>query len=267
MVNVISEVSEEKILDLINQETRIDKRSFEEYRDITIKTDYISKANGSALVSIGATTVVAGVKASITTPFANTPNEGIIITNTELLAIANKNFEYGPPNKFAVEISRVVDRCIREAPLIDLKQLCIAEGSTCWKLHIDIYLLDFDGNIMDAAGLAAVCALLTTKIPTATSINGEINIDENTKTKLPIKNKSILCSVCKLFNQLVIDPVSIEENLMEASISIGFREDGSLCAIQKCGFEPFTMTEVRNAINIAFKKSTELFNIIETIDD
>ena len=59
MVNVISEVSEEKILDLINQETRIDKRSFEEYRDITIKTDYISKANGSALVSIGATTVVA----------------------------------------------------------------------------------------------------------------------------------------------------------------------------------------------------------------
>jgi len=53
---------------------------------------------------------------------------------------------------------------------------------------------------------------------------------------------------------------------MDASISIGFREDGSLCAIQKCGFEPFTITEVRNAINIAFKKSTELFNIIETID-
>lgn len=267
MVNVISEVSAEKILDLINQERRIDERSFEDYRDITIKTDYISKANGSALVSIGATTVIAGVKTSITTPFANAPDEGVIITNTELLAIANKNFEYGPPNKFAVEISRVVDRCIREAPLVDLKQLSIVEGDTCWKLHVDIYLLDFDGNIMDAACLAAVCALLTTKIPTATSINGEINIDENIQKKLPIKNKSILCSVCKLFNQLVIDPVSIEENLMDASISIGFREDGSICAIQKCGLKSFTISEVQNAIDLAFKKSKELFNIIESVDD
>lgn len=267
MVNIISEVSEEKILDLINQETRIDERKFDEYRNITVKTDYISKANGSAMVSIGATTVVAGVKAALTTPFSNSPDEGVIITNTELLAIANKNFEYGPPNKFAVEISRVVDRCIREAPIIDLKQLSIVEGSTCWKLHIDIYLLDFDGNVMDAAALAAVCALLTTRIPTASSINGEINIDESVTTKLPVMNKSILCSVCKLFDQLLVDPVSVEESLMDASITVGFREDGSICALQKCGLKPFTIPEVRTSLNIAFSKSKELFKIINSLDD
>ena len=220
MVNIISEVCEENIIDLLNQEKRIDDRSFEDYRDITINTDYITKAEGSAMVSIGTTTAVCGVKASTTMPFSNSPDEGIIITNTELLAIASRNFEYGPPNKFAVEISRVVDRTIRESPLIDLKELCIIENSTCWKLHLDIYILDFDGNIMDAACLAAVCALLTTKLPAVTTVNGEVNIDNDNLVKLPIKNKSILCSVAKLYDQLIVDPVSIEESLMDASISI-----------------------------------------------
>ena len=266
MVNILSEIREENIVDLLNQEKRVDDRAFDEYRDININTDYISKAEGSAMVSVGATTAVAGVKASTTAPFSNSPDEGIIITNTELLAIASRNFEYGPPNKFAVEISRVVDRAIREAPLIDLKDLCIIEDSKCWKLNIDIYILDFDGNIMDAACLAAVCALLTTKLPAINTVNGEVNVDYDNLIKLPVKNKSVLCSVAKLYDQLLVDPSAVEESLMDSCISIAFREDGSMCAIQKCGFDVFTIEEVRNAINIAYKKSRELFSIIDKIE-
>lgn len=265
MVNVISEVSKEKIFDLINHKTRIDERSFDEYRNISIKTDYISKAEGSAMVSIGSTTVIAGVKASVASPFSNLPDEGIIITNAELLAIASRKFEYGPPNKFAIEISRVIDRTIRESPLIDLKQLSIVDNQQCWKLNIDIYLLDFDGNIMDAACLAAVCALLTAKIPSTKTINGEVTIDEENLIKLPIKNKSILCSIIKINNQLLADPLSIEESLMDASLSIGFREDGSICALQKCGLDTLTVAEVRNSVNIAYNKSKELFEIINNL--
>lgn len=266
MVNIISEIHEEEIIDLLNQELRADDRKFEDYRKITINTDYITKANGSALVSIGATTAVAGIKASPTTPFSNSPDEGIIITNTELLAIASRNFEYGPPNKFAVEISRVVDRTIRESPIVDLKDLCIESNSKCWKLHIDIYILDFDGNIMDTACLAAVCALLTTKIPTATSINGDMNIDENNLIKLPIKHKSVLSSVIKLYDNLLVDPSAIEESLMDSSISIGFREDGTICSIQKCGLNSMTIEEVKTSIKLAHKKSQELFSIINNIN-
>ncbi len=265
MVNIISEISKETIFDLLNQGRRIDKRSFTEYRDISIKTDYIKKANGSAMISIGNTTVVAGVKAQITTPFNNSPDEGILIINTESLALANRNFEHGPPNKFTVEISRVVDRTIRESPLIDLKELCIVEGNKVWKLYVDIYIIDYDGNMMDAACLSAVCALLTTKIPTATSVNDEISVDEDTLTRLPIKNKSILSTVVKINNQLITDPTYTEETLMDSSLSVGFREDGSLCAIQKCGLNIMTIKEVRKAIKIAQIRSKELFTIINTI--
>lgn len=265
MVNIISEVSKEEIFDLLNEGKRFDDRKFTEYRNISIKTGYIGKANGSAMVSIGCTTVIAGVKAQMTTPFSNAPESGVIITNTELLAIASRNFEYGPPNKFAVEISRVVDRTIRESPLIDLEKLCIVEGSKSWKLNIDIYIVDFDGNVMDAACLGAVCALLTTKIPTASSVNGEIIIDEEKLTPLPIKNKSILCTVVKVNDQLIVDPSNIEEILMDASVSIGFREDGSLCALQKCGLNTLTTSEVSRAMKIASIRSKELFSIINNI--
>lgn len=265
MVNIISEVSKEKIFDLLNHEKRIDERSFTEYRDIRIQTNYINKADGSAMISIGGTTVIAGVKAQLGTPFANSPDKGIIITNTELLAIASRNFEYGPPNKFAVEISRVVDRAIREAPLIDLEKLCIVEESKVWKLHVDIYILDFDGNIMDAACLAAVSALLTTKIPTVKLVNDEIALDTEHLTRLPIKNKSVLCTIVKINDQLLVDPLYVEETLMDASLSIGFREDGTLCAIQKCGLELMSVQEVMKSMNIAFNMSRELFNILDTI--
>ena len=265
MVNLISEVSKEKVFDLLNQGKRIDDRKFSEYRNISIKTDYIGKADGSAMVSIGCTTVIVGVKAQMTTPFNNAPNSGIIITNTELLAIASRNFEYGPPNKFAVEISRVVDRAIRESPVVDLDKLCVIEGSKSWKLHIDMYIVDFDGNIMDAACLGAICALLTTKIPTATSVNGEIVIDEENLTPLPIKNRSILCTVVKINNQLIVDPSKIEEILMDSSVSFGFREDGSLCALQKCGLNTLTHKEVTKAMKIASIRAKELFSIIDTI--
>lgn len=265
MVNIISEISKGKIFENLNHGKRFDDRSFTEYRDISIKTNYIGKADGSALVSIGGTTVLAGVKAQITTPFANTPGTGILITNTELLAIASRTFEYGPPNKFAIEISRVVDRAIRESPLVDLEKLCVVEGEKVWKLHVDINILDFDGNIMDAACLSAVCALLTTKIPSTKTVNGEILINDDELVKLPILNKSVLCSVVKVNNKLIVDPLFIEETLMDASISFGFREDGSLCAIQKCGLEIMNSKEVMSAMNIAYNSSRMLFDIISNV--
>lgn len=265
MVNILSEVSKEKIFDLINHEQRIDDRNLLQYRDIRIQTDFISKAEGSAMVSIGATTVLAGVKAQIGTPFSNAPDKGIIITNTELLAIASRQFEYGPPNKFAVEISRVVDRAIREAPLIDLEKLCIVEGEKTWKLHIDITILDYDGNLMDASCLAAVSALLTTQIPAVKFVNDELTIDTDHLTRLPIKNRSVLCTIVKLNDQLIVDPLYVEETLMDASLSIGFREDGTLCAIQKCGLDIINSKELMQAMNIAFNMSRELFSILDTI--
>ena len=70
-----------------------------------------------------------------------------------------------PPGEDAIELARVVDRGIRESGMVDVEQLCIVPGEEVWMCFVDIYALDYDGNLFDAANLAAVSALRTAVIP------------------------------------------------------------------------------------------------------
>ena len=58
------------------------------------------------------------------------------------------------PNR--IELSRVVDRGIRESGCIDMESLCIVPGEKVWGVMIDIHVLSDQGNIFDACGLAAI---------------------------------------------------------------------------------------------------------------
>ncbi len=73
----------------------------------------------------------------IGTPFADTPDKGVLSTNAELIPMGSPNFEAGPPDEHSIELARVVDRGIRESEMIDLEKMCIENrarrsGSTSW---------------------------------------------------------------------------------------------------------------------------------------
>jgi exosome complex component RRP42 len=70
----------------------------------------VKNAEGSAEVRLGKTLAIAGVKTSIGTPFADTPDMGVMIVNAEFLPIASPTFEPGPPDENAIELARVIDR-------------------------------------------------------------------------------------------------------------------------------------------------------------
>ena len=119
-------------LEMIEKGKRIDKRKIDQFRPIQIIPDYIKKAEGSALVRLGDTLVLAGVKMEIGKPFPDTPNEGILIVNSEFSPLASPEFESGPPGEDAVELARVVDRGIRESKAIEVDKLLIKEGEKVW---------------------------------------------------------------------------------------------------------------------------------------
>ena len=152
-------------LELIEKGKRIDGRKIDQYRPIQIVPDYIKKAEGSALVRIGETLVLAGVKLEIGKPFSDTPNQGVLIVNAEFSPLAAPEFESGPPGEDAIELARVVDRGIRESKMIEVDKLVIKEGEQVWSVFVDVALLNHDGNLLDAASLAAVTALHHAKIP------------------------------------------------------------------------------------------------------
>ena len=151
---IISEIEKNHIQFLLEQKKRIDGRDLSKFREVSIETDYVQKAEGSAVVSLGNTKIIAGIKAILGTPFPDTPNTGVITTSAELSPLASSYFESGPPSEHAIELARVTDRAIRESHVIDLSKLCLFPGKSVWILFIDLYVLNDDGNLFDAAVLA-----------------------------------------------------------------------------------------------------------------
>ncbi|MEM2886310.1 MAG: RNA-binding protein, partial [Thermoproteota archaeon] len=130
--SVISKILQDDIVKLANKGERIDGRAFDEYRKIKITTGFVEKAEGSALVELGSTRVLVGVKVETGTPFPDTPDEGVLSVTAELVPLASESFEPGPPNEDSIALARFVDRGIRESKAIDLKELCLEPGK---KVH------------------------------------------------------------------------------------------------------------------------------------
>ncbi|TAL47765.1 exosome complex protein Rrp42 [archaeon] len=246
-------------LELIQKGTRIDERKFDQYRNIEIKTGVIGPAEGSARVRIGDTEVIVGVKMNTGTPFSDMPNDGTMMVSAEFTPLASPDFESGPPGEDAIELARLVDRSLRESKCIDFSKLVITPGVKVWSVYIDIHIINHQGNLLDAAGLAAVAALWNAYIP---KYENEKIVRGEPAGKLPISFKPITITVGKVGNTLLVDPVLEEESIIDAKMSIAIRDDGKICAMQKQGHGTLEFSDVDKMIDIALKKSEELRGLI-----
>lgn len=247
-------------LELIEKGKRIDGRKFEEFRDIEIIPNYIDKAEGSAFVRFGNTKIIVGVKMEVSTPFPDTPDEGMLMVSAEFTPLASPDFESGPPREDAVELARIVDRGIRESKMIDLKKMCITPEEKVWGTIVDIHIINNDGNLIDCAALGAVVALLTTKMP---RLEDEKIVRTEVQGPLPVSQKPITITVCKVGDKLLLDPSVQEEEAIDTKLSVAVREDGKICAMQKQGPKGLTTKDVEAILDLALKKSEKLRKLIK----
>src|SRR5665648_665034 len=98
MSSVMAQIQKDYIYSKLLIGERVDGRSLTDIREISVKTGVIEKAEGSALVKMGETVVLVGVKMQPGTPFPDSPNSGVIISNVELSMIASPDFESGGPD-------------------------------------------------------------------------------------------------------------------------------------------------------------------------
>ncbi len=256
-----------QVLDMLRKGTRIDGRGFEEYRKITVELGTIPKAAGSALVRLGDTMVLVGVKTEIGEPYRDRPLEGVLQVHAEFVPLASPTFEPGPPDENAIETARVIDRCLREPKAVKLDELAIIPGRKVWIVFNDIYLLDHNGNIVDASMLATMAALRTAKLPRVVSIEGDtIVIDKSTREKpLPVSLNVVIVSVAKINGYIIVDPNLDEESVVDAKLMVGVDEKGRIVGMQKTGQRSFTRSEVDYAIDLALKKAAELHSFLKSI--
>lgn len=248
------------IVKLLEKGQREDGRALDEYRS-PIEVEYgvsAKSAEGSARVKIGETEVVAGVKLETGEPFPDTPDEGTIVVNAELIPMASPKFESGPPSMDAIEISRVVDRGLRECHAVDFKKLCIKKDEKIWMVYIDIYPLNDAGNLFDVCALAALAALKDAKFPTYDKVKDKVDYTKPTTKGLPMNNMPINITVRKIANKIFVDPTNNEEEASDARLSIAITEKDEICALQKGLNTPLSTEEIGQMVDLAVKKSKEL---------
>jgi exosome complex component RRP42 len=229
---VVETIKRNQIVEALSKGKRLDGRGLNELRKLEIKTHVIEKANGSAMVTLGNTQVLAGVKVDKGTPFPDTPDKGLLIVGAEVLPMAAAYLEAGPPDESAIELARVVDRGVRESEMIDVASLVIKEGKWVYSVFVDVNILNADGNLFDATSYAVVSALLTAKMPKFV-LEGDVVKDTGERVPLPVSKIPISVTIASINGVLVLDPTEEEEAVMDARITLDTEDGGNLCAGQK----------------------------------
>lgn len=260
----ISHIDRDFIADLLDKGERVDGRAFDEYRPIKIELDVVpAKAEGSAMVHIGDTSVVAGVKVLAGSPYPDSPDQGVIMVTAEMTPIASPLFDIGPPREDAIELARVVDRGVRESETVDTKKLCIEEGKSVYMVFCDIYPLEYDGNLIDASSIAANAAIATTKF-TELKWEDDKAVPTGKEIPLPLNNMAVECTISKIGDHLVIDPHIKEEMVQECRLTIAVDQNDNLTAMQKGGgIGPISLDEIDSSMDMAINSAKTILAQIE----
>ncbi len=249
--DVVADLKRDYISKLLAKGQRVDGRRFDEMRPLTIETNFIGSAEGSARVKLGETDVVVGVKLIAGEPFPDTPNTGVLTTNAELIPMASDTFESGPPDQESIEVARVIDRGIREGHAVDMTRLCMVPGKEVWIMFVDVHVLDYDGNLFDAANIGANAAFKGTIVPAKRAGKGE-------DYPLPVLHQPISITAVKIDGKILVDPTHDEERVADARLTAATLENGNLCAMQKGLNGAFTMEEVFKVVEISRRIGAEV---------
>ncbi|XP_033890440.3 exosome complex component RRP45 [Acipenser ruthenus] len=261
----LSNCERQFLVQAIAEKKRLDGRQTYDYRNIkiTFGTDY-----GCCIVDLGKTRVLAQISCELVAPKMNRPTEGILFFNLELSQMASPAFEPGRQSELVVKLNRLVERCLRNSKCIDTESLCVVSGEKVWQIRVDLHLLNHDGNIMDAASIAAITALCHFRRPDV-SIQGEdvtvYTPEERDPVPLSIHHMPI-CVSFSFFQQgtyLLVDPSEREERVMDGLLVIAMNKHREICTIQSSGGIMLLKDQVLRCSKIASVKVTEISELIQ----
>eukprot|EP01023_Acetabularia_acetabulum_P039517 TRINITY_DN38040_c0_g2_i2.p1 TRINITY_DN38040_c0_g2~~TRINITY_DN38040_c0_g2_i2.p1 ORF type:complete len:492 (+),score=86.68 TRINITY_DN38040_c0_g2_i2:150-1625(+) len=229
------------ILQGLQEGLRIDGRTPNDYRPIKFQ---MAVDDHSATVLLGNTRVCAVISASIDTPHITRQNEGQLRFTVEFSPMACPSWESGRPGERAIEIARLVERTFRETRSIDLEALCIVVGKHAWNMRVDIHVLDHCGNLVDAACLAALAALMAYRQPEVTVEGDEVivhSVLEREPQPLTIHHHPLAVTFAFIVPdenencdcQVLVDPCLEEEAALPGTITIAVNVHGEICQVQK----------------------------------
>ncbi|KAG9285349.1 hypothetical protein G9A89_010824 [Geosiphon pyriformis] len=235
------------------QNIRPDGRVFRQFRKTTINLGQIKTAEGSAVVRIGSTTVVCGIKAEVAEPKTNSSTDGYLVPNVELSPICSPKVKPGPPNELAQVMSENLNKLLKSAAVLSLDDLCIEEGKAVWVLYADVVCINYDGNVFDASVIAMLAALSNVRLPQVEYQDGIVMATETRPIKLKL-SRLPFSTTFAFFDGLYLlaDPNETEESIIEDVITIACDETGQLCNIWKTGGSSCSQEQIKYNLGFGF---------------
>ena len=265
---IIPKIQKQRIMEYLKASKRFDGRNLDEIRKIEIRTGISLNAEGSASVKIGKTEVYAGVKMDAVTPYSDGPADGTLTVGLEMSPIASPDYDIGPPSIGAIESGRVIDRGIRESGFIEFDKLCIKEGEKVWGIYLDMYAMNDDGNLMDAAALAALAALADARIPVYNEEKGLVDRHQAlTDKRLPLNKEAMSLNLTfyKIGDKIIFDPSKEEEGIADYRVSLAvssYNGKPRISSIQKGESGAISQEEMETILNLLEVKFNEMYEDI-----
>lgn len=167
-----------------------------------------------------------------------------------------------------MKLNRLLERCLRNSKCIDTESLCVVAGEKVWQIRVDLHLLNHDGNIIDAASIAAIVALCHFRRPDVSVQGDEVTLytpEERDPVPLSIHHMPI-CVSFAFFQQgtyLLVDPNEREERVMDGLLVIAMNKHREICTIQSSGGIMLLKDQVLRCSKIAGVKVLEITELIQ----
>ncbi|XP_071453190.1 exosome complex component RRP43-like [Hetaerina americana] len=254
--------------DFLAHNVRPDGRILHKFRPMALNIRSISSADGSALVKIGNTSVMCGIKAELTTPRPEEPDRGFVVPNVELSPLSSSKFRPGPPSEEAQVASQFIFDVLTNSCCLDTRTLCVVPDKIAWVLYCDLICLNYDGSILDACLLALMAALLTVTLPEVEyDVEKSSTLVKNKRTPLLI-NSVPVATTHAVFDDdvLLLDPTGEEEDLASGTVTVVLCE-GKLCSIFKPGGSPLSEQQLEGCVERAKKRVSAVLELINATSE
>lgn len=237
----------------VQRGVRPDGRALLAARKLSVRDASLSSTDGSVLVHLGQTAVLAGVQCDPTTPSEAEPSRGRVVVNLELPASCSPavaaahggvgggggGISIGRLDREKAVLVEMLQRTANSG-LVDLEALCIAEGTAVWSCYCDLCVLEHDGNLTDAAMMAMMAALASVRLPRVASDEATGALTVQAEAALPVRVVQPLFpfSFGVLAGTLILDPCAEEEALSSTAVTVLLDCRGELRAVHKPGGAP-----------------------------
>uniref|UniRef100_A0A0E0J9F7 Ribosomal RNA-processing protein 42 n=1 Tax=Oryza nivara TaxID=4536 RepID=A0A0E0J9F7_ORYNI len=243
----------------IAQDLRTDGRRRLQFRAISVETGVIPQANGSARVRLGATEVIATVKAELGKPSILHPDKG--------------------------KVSIFVDCSPTAAPMVEvLKNFLLSSvlhckdaysvvkvGQVCWDLYIDGLVVSSDGNLLDALAAAIKVALSDTGIPkvnvslsATTDQEPEVNVSDEEFLQFDTSSVPVIVTLTKVGKHYIVDATSEEESQMSSAVSVSVNRHGQIRGLTKRGGAGLDPSVIFDMISVAKHVSRQFISVLDS---